>query len=85
MLKIKSDLNLSNRGIIKVAASFRAGTKNRKAIEPGLKLKLNNTAHSVNNYFDFKKFPFVCEKAMKSQMLLRLEFIAKMFLHLFSM
>lgn len=62
MLKIKSDLNLSDRATLKMAASIRVCTRSRKAIEPGLKLKLNNTAHSVDDYFDFKEFPFVSVK-----------------------
>ena len=59
LLKMKANMNLSDRGVIKMAASIRASTKSRKAIEPGLKSKLNAKAHSIDEYFGFKEFPLV--------------------------
>lgn len=59
MLAMKNNMNLSNRETIKMAASIRTGTKNRKAIESGLKRKLSIKAHSVDAFFSHKEFPLV--------------------------
>ena len=59
LLAMKTDMNLSDRDTLKLAASIRAGTKNRKAVEPGLKKKLTTKAHSIDEYFSYKEFPLV--------------------------
>lgn len=59
MLTIKSDCNLSDRTVIKIASSLRVATNNRKIVECGLKEKLTSTSHSVDNFFSSKKFVFV--------------------------
>ena len=42
-----------------MAASFRGSTNNRKAIKPGLTLKLGSKDHSLDDYFDFKELTLV--------------------------
>lgn len=51
MLAIKSDCNLSNRTLIKIASSLKAATKDRKINKSGLKSKLTFASHSVDVFY----------------------------------
>lgn len=61
--KMKTNLNLSDRKIVQIASSVRIATQNRKAIEPGLKSKLKNKTHTVDDFFSYKQFAFSSVKA----------------------
>ena len=63
MLTFKTNLNLSDRATVKLAASLSAGTSSRKVIEPGLKFKLSAKAHSVDDFLSYKELSLVTVKS----------------------
>lgn len=60
--KLQTDLHLSQKKTLEVAAALRVVTKNRKVVEPHLKQKLFQQNHSVDEYFTVKKFDFTSTK-----------------------
>lgn len=60
--KIKTDLNVSYRAVYGIAAALRTATKNINIVETGLKLKLPQKTHIVDDFFTFKEFPFMNKK-----------------------
>lgn len=60
--KLQTDLHLSQKKTLEVAAALRVVSKNRKVVEPHLKQKLCQQNHSVDEFFTIKKFDLTTVK-----------------------
>ena len=58
---IQKDLNLSNRKVLTLAEDLRTSSGSRKVIEKGMKGKLCNLHHQLEDLFKTEKYTFVLE------------------------
>lgn len=67
MENIQTFLTLSQNETVGVARIIRAGTCNRKAVEPGLKEILSKRIHVLDQFFKVEVFNFIKVKANKTE------------------
>ena len=65
MSNLQSNLNLTDRATNEIAAAIRVATRNRKAVETGLKTKLAAQSDAINQYFGYDEISFMNVKANK--------------------
>lgn len=56
--RIHSRYKLTSNETIGIAGMIRAGTKNRKAVEPYVKEKISKRIHELDDFFEIKIFNF---------------------------
>lgn len=63
IMKMQSNLNLSQNKTMEIASMIRVATGSRPIIEPGLKKKLKYAIHCLDPFFEVKDFEFIKIKA----------------------